>query len=365
LAKDTTSIGQVLIIGAGAIGAVTGSILHQANIDVCMVNRKSEHYEKLKTDGLLIEGEDERVKVPIVSSIKEVSKPYKHILIVVKNNTTEAIMKEIKHVLTDDSLVYSMQNGFGNTDIMKKFIPENQVIAGVVGWGATRIAPGLIRITSATGDFVIGFEQQKSTDDPRLIELQNWLSLWRPTIVTDNILGFRWSKLIVNSIIAPLGGLLDRSLGELMGDSRINKSMIDLKEECLFVADAHKINLEKVDNLNVRSFFYKPKAGDGLFKRIKNTIVSSLIKRIGAKRHGKIRSSLLWDLENGRKTEVDFLNGYVAKKGKELGYETPINSFLVKAIHEIEDGKREIGIHNLDDLEAAAELSREKIKEYE
>ncbi|NHK29795.1 MAG: ketopantoate reductase family protein [Asgard group archaeon] len=365
MTKDSTSIGQVLIIGAGAIGAVTGSILHQANIDVCMINRKSAHFEKLKADGLLIEGQDERVKIPIVSSIKEVSKPYKHILIVVKNNSTENVMKEIKHVLTEESLVYSMQNGFGNTDIMEKFVPRNQVIAGVVGWGATKVEPGLIRITSKTGDFVIGFEHQKSTDDQRLIEMQKWLNLWRPTIVTDNILGFRWSKLIVNTIIAPLGGLLNLSLGELMGDSRVNKSMTDLKEEGLFISDALQIKLEKVDNMNVRSFFYRPKAKDGFFKKMKNSIVSSMINRIGAKRHGKIRSSLLWDLKNGRKTEVDFLNGYIEKKGKELGYETPINSFLVKAIHEIEDGKREIGIHNLADLEAAAMLSREKIKEYE
>ncbi|NHJ39505.1 MAG: ketopantoate reductase family protein [Asgard group archaeon] len=362
--NDSSSNGDVLIIGAGAIGGLTGAILHQANIDVCLINRKSEHYEKVKSEGLLIEGQNERIKVPIKSSVKELDKKYKHVLIVVKNTSTEQVMKDIKNVLLKDSLVYSMQNGFGNTDVMAKYLPRNQIIAGVVGWGATKIEPGVIRITSRTGDFVIGFEQQKSTNDSRLFEIRKWLSLWKPTIVTDNILGFRWSKLIVNSIIAPLGGLLGLTLGELMGDSRINKTMTDLKEEGLYVADKLQIKLEKVDNMNVRSFFYRPKADDGFFKRAKNSLVSSIINRVGAKRHGKIRSSLLWDLENGRKTEVDYLNGYIERKGKELGFETSINSFLVKAIHEIESGKRDIGLHNLPELEAAAELSREKIKEY-
>lgn len=365
MVKRSSSDGDVLIVGAGAIGGVTGAVLHQANIDVCLVNRKSEHYETVKTDGLLIEGQNERIKVPIKASIKEVGKSYKHILIVVKNNSTEQVMKEIEPVISEESLVYSMQNGFGNTDIMSKYLPKNQIVAGVVGWGANKIKPGVIRITSRTGDFIIGFEHQKSSEDPRLIEMQKWLNLWKPTTVTDNILGYRWSKLIVNSIIAPLGGLLGLSLGELMGDSRINKSMTELKEEGLFISDAFQIKLEKVDKMNVRLFFYRPKASDGFFKRVKNNLVSSMINRIGSKRHGKIRSSLLWDLENGRKTEVDYLNGYIEKKGKELGYETPVNSFLVKAIHEIESGKRDIGLHNLPDLEAAAELSREKIKEYE
>jgi 2-dehydropantoate 2-reductase len=248
---------------------------------------------------------------------------------------------------------------------MKKYLPENQVVAGVIGWGANKIAPGVIRITSTSGDFIIGFENRNSTNDPKLLQMQKWLNYLKRTEVSDNILGFRWSKLIVNSIIAPLGGLLGWTLGELVTDPRTEEALKSLKDEGILVGEAQKLELEKVDNVDIKSFFYSPKPSDGFFKRLKNNLMSAIIKRVSVKRHGKIRSSLLWDLENGRKTEVDFLNGYIDKKAKELGLEVPINSFLVKAIHEIEEGKREIGEQNLSELQATANISREKIKEQE
>ncbi|NHJ46203.1 MAG: ketopantoate reductase family protein [Asgard group archaeon] len=364
MAKDML-LGQVLIVGAGAIGGVTGITLHQNDIDVSFVNRKSAHFDKVKKDGIIIEGQEKPVKIPIYSSLKDVGRKFEHILVVVKNLNTEEVMKNIKHVSTDKTLVYSMQNGFGNTDIMRKYLPENQVVAGVVGWGANKIAPGVIRITSTSGDFIIGFEHKKSSDDPKLLQMQKWLNFWKRTEVADNILGFRWSKLVVNSIIAPMGGLLGWTLGELVQDPRTAKIIMDLKDEGIFIGEAQKIELEKVDNIDIRSFFYRPKPKDGFFKKLKNKTLSAIIKRVSVKRHGKIRSSLLWDLENGRKTEVDFLNGYIARKAKELGLEVPVNSFLVKAIHEIEDGKREIGEQNLSELQAIADISREKVKEQE
>ncbi len=356
---------DVLIIGAGAIGGITAAILHKKGIDVTVVTRKGTQFDSIKKDGLKIEGFEEPFHFPIYSNFKELEGTFKHVLVVVKNPSTEEVTKQLKKVINKDSLVYSLQNGFGNTDIMAKHIPRNQIVAGVIGWGATYLGNGELRITSKTGDFVLGFEDGKNSNDPRLIEMREMLTLWRPTILTSNIIGYRWGKLIVNCVLAPIGGLLGLTLGYMMKHKEIGPILGDMKNEGVQVADAHKIQLEKVDGLNIRNFFYKPKASDGFLTRLSRNIISSVILNVGARRHGSIYPSLLTDLKRGKKTEIEFLNGYIEKKGKEVNLETPISSFLVKAITEIEKGKRKIGLENLPELMEIAKISREKIKEQE
>ncbi|MHA1433896.1 MAG: ketopantoate reductase family protein [Candidatus Heimdallarchaeota archaeon] len=339
---------KVLIIGAGAIGGVTGAIIHQAGVDVSILTRKGKNYDAIKKNGLIIEGIDTPFPVPIYNDIKQLTEPFDHILVAVKNIDTENAIKNLKKLLTNDTLIYSLQNGFGNTDVMRKHLPKEQIVAGVVGWGATYLGEGKFSVTSTSGDFILGFETGKNADDPRLLEIKEMLSIWKPTILTNNILGFRWSKLFVNSIIAPIGGLLRKTVGTMLKDPQIAPIMGFLRDECLLVAEAHNIQLEKVDGMNIRNFFYKPAPNDGFFRRLSGKLMSSIILNVSAKRHGNIYPSLLVDLDRGRKTEVDYLSGYVMKKGKEKNIPTPINAFLVKAI---------------DELAKAAESSQEKIKD--
>ncbi|MHA1211348.1 MAG: ketopantoate reductase family protein, partial [Candidatus Heimdallarchaeota archaeon] len=341
------------------------AMLYKKGIDVTVVTRKGTHFDSIKKDGLTIEGYDEPFYFPIYSSFKDLKGTFKHVLVIVKNPSTAEVTKKLKKVITKNSLVYSLQNGFGNTDIMAKHIPRNQIVAGVIGWGATYLGNGKLSIASESGDFVLGFEDGKNTNDPRLLVIKEILDIWKPTILTSNIIGYRWAKLIVNSILAPIGGLLGLTLGYMIKHKEIGPILGDMKNEAIQVADAHNIKLEKVDGLNIRNFFYKPKASDGPFKRLSGNIMSTIIANVGAKRHGKIYPSLLTDLNRGKKTEIAYLNGYIAQKGKEVNLETPISTFLVKAITEIEKGKRKIGLQNLPELKAIAKISREKINEQE
>jgi 2-dehydropantoate 2-reductase len=355
--------GKVLVIGAGAIGGVTGAVLHKAGVDVSILTRKGKNHDAIKKNGLKIEGISEPFDVKIFNDINQLEKKYDHILVAVKNIDTETAVKNLKKIIGKESLIYSLQNGFGNTDIMRKHLPKDQIVAGVVGWGATYLGEGQFRITSKSGDFILGFENGKNTNDPRLLEITKILNHWKKTIITDNILGYRWSKLLVNSVIAPMGGLLRLTVGEMLKHPKIGPIMGNLRDECLIIALAHNIALEKVDGMNVENFFYKPSKTDGFIRRLQGNLMSKIIITVSSRRHGKIYPSLLVDLERGRKTEIDYLNGYVKSKGKEKKIPTPINDFLVKAIHEIEKGKRSIGMANYPELAKSAALSQEKIKE--
>ncbi|HUU79372.1 MAG TPA: ketopantoate reductase family protein [candidate division Zixibacteria bacterium] len=361
--REKNNLREILVIGAGAIGGITAAMLFKENIDVQVITRKGSHYDAIKKNGLIIEVYEEPFKIPIECDFKKLKNKFKHILVVVKNIDTKDVAKQLKSLITPESLVYSLQNGFGNVSELAEYVPPNQIVAGVIGWGATYLGNGKLRMTSSSGDFVLGFSSGKDANDPRLLEIKSYLDKFKPTILTNNIQGFRWAKLIVNSVIAPLGGLFGITLGKMIGDPEIGFIMGCLKEEGLLVADTLKIRLEKVDGLDIRNFFYTPRPTDNLFTRLKRTTMSNIIRKVGEKRHGKIYPSLLTDLQRGRKTEIDYLNGYICRKAKEVGLEVPINSFLVKAINEIEKGKRKTGLENLSEIMQIAQYSKEKIKE--
>lgn len=354
---------RVLIIGAGAIGGITGAMLHEANIDVCLIDKNKAHVQAIQEHGLQIENFPQPIHVPIKADLTKVQQQYPHVIIAVKSPFTEQVIQALEGHLTPNALIYSFQNGLGNTDIMANYYPRNQIVAGVIGWGASNLGPGKLRVTSSTGNFVIGFENKESLSDHRLHEMREMLQVWRPTIITEDIMGYRWAKLIINSVIATYGGLLGMTVGDMLGHPQISELMGDLGYEGIQVADALGIALQRVDGLNIRNFFYKPSKNDGVITKTAKTLITKIMKKIGARRHGKIRSSLLTDLERGIKTEVDFLNGYIVQKAKEVKLKVPINTFLVKAIHEIEDGKRTIGLDNLPELKEVAEKSREIVQE--
>ena len=157
---------------------------------------------------------------------------------------------------------------------------------------------------------------------------------------------------LVNKLI-----LLERNPITLLEN---RKTDIELKIGAL---DALGIKLEAVDGLNLRQFYYKPKKEDLFLRRFVKSRIPIIMRKVGAKRHGKIKSTIHLDLERGIKTEVEFINGHIARKATELGLEAPINDFMVKAIQEIEAGKRTTSMDNLPEYEAAAQLSREKLSE--
>ncbi|MEA2070175.1 MAG: ketopantoate reductase C-terminal domain-containing protein, partial [Asgard group archaeon] len=266
---------------------------------------------------------------------------------------------------TDETLVYSFQNGLGNTEIMARYIPEEQIVAVVIGWGATNLGPGRFKVTSSSGNFVIGFEKSVTQkQQSKLHEMKKMLKCWKPTIITDKIKDYRWAKLIVNSIIAPLGALLGITVGEMFEHVKTRKIMTELKQEALLLVNKLDISLEKVDGIDIQNFFYRPQPQDGFFKRIRRPLMSRIINYIGARRHGNIRSSMLTDLKHDKKTEIDYLNGVLVGKASEINLELPLNAFILKAIKEIEAGKRVVGLHNLVELEKFAEISYDKTSQY-
>lgn len=323
---------KILIIGAGAIGGVTAGILSHSGYPVTLVCKYPDLVGKIRNSGLEITGYKGNFHqtLPAVSEVKELEGKFDYVLIATKATDMPEAAKQVLPFLNEDTLVVSMQNGICE-DELAAIVGKDRTIGCVVGWGATLHRPGNMEMTSS-GEFVIGTLDGKSNE--RLKELKDILNEVVPVKLSENIYGSLYSKLIINSCITTLGAVSGQLLGELLRQRKVRTIFIEIIREAILVADAMSLKVEAYGNLD----FYRFVENDGSIADMKR---HAIIYFIGLK-YRKLKSSSLQSLERGKRTEIDYFNGYISKKAKEFNVKTPVNSALTTMVKEIEQGKRQI-----------------------
>jgi 2-dehydropantoate 2-reductase len=331
----------VAIIGAGAIGGTTAAFLAQAGWDVELVCKHPETVALASTSGLHVFGVrgEHRVKVKSVREIGELARGKDVVLLATKATECLAAARALLPMIREDTSVVSLQNGICE-DALAGVLGRERVLGCVVGWGASMHGPAELEVTSE-GEFVIG--AMDGRPDSRLPVLKHMLDAVAPTRISDNIMGELYSKLIINSCINSLGVITGQRLGELLADAKVRHIFIGLMQEAMAVAQAMEIKVEPGGGgkLNYYSFL----ASTSILARIRRHL---MIRLIGFK-YRRIRSSSLQSLERGRKTEIDYLNGYICERGQERGVSTPLNQAVVTMVKEIENHARKITPENLKD----------------
>lgn len=274
-----------------------------------------------------------------VKDIKDLSGPKEVVLLATKATDCLEAARDLLPVLSPNSIVVSLQNGICE-DALAGVIGRDRMVGCVVGWGATMHGPAQIEVTSP-GEFVIGNIDHRP--DQRLPLVQEMLSAVVPTRISSNIMGELYSKLIINSCINSLGVITAMNLGKLLAESRIRKIFTALMREAMAVAAAMGIKVEPAGGGKLD--YYRFLDGSSFTSNLKRNL---LIRIIGFK-YRRIRSSSLQSLERGRRTEIDYLNGYICDRGREHGVPTPINDAVVSMIRQIEVGTRKISLDNLND----------------
>lgn len=163
-----------------------------------------------------------------------------------------------------------------------------------------------------------------------------------PVMVEDNWLGTRFAKLLVNSAFSGVSAVAGTTFGEAARDKRSRACIQAVVKECIDTARAAGITIAPMQGKDiVKLMDYR-----GALKMK----ISFLIIPMAIKKHAKLKASLLQDLEKGKKTEIDYINGTVCSFGRKYGVPTPVNDRVVSMIHEIEAGKRPPGIANIGEL---------------
>ena len=212
-----------------------------------------------------------------------------------------------------DGVVVCLQNGLGNLEGTAARVGWERVLGGRVIFGAEIPAPGHVRVTVHAEPTLIG--APRADDEPlRAAAHVIAAALDRagvPAAPTDTIVADLWGKVLYNAALNPLGALLGVAYGRLPEDPATKAIMDDVIAEAMAVAIADGVRLPWRDPDAYRAVFY-------------GRLVPSTAGH---------RSSMLQDLERGRPTEIDAINGWVAARAAALGLAAPVNATLTRLIH--------------------------------
>jgi 2-dehydropantoate 2-reductase len=332
---------RVAVVGAGAIGGIVAAFLARAGWDLEVVCKHRETAERAVSEGFHIFGVQREHRIPLrgVKEIQDLSGPKEVVFLATKANDAMEAARVLLPFLKENSVVVSLQNGICE-DALAEILGRNRVIGCVVGWGASMHGPGELEITSG-GEFVIGSLDRPS--EGSLPRIKQMLDEVAPTRISGNIMGELYAKLIVNACINSLGVIAGKKLGELLAMKRARQVFTTIMREAMAVAAAAGIKVERGGGGKLD--YYRFLEGDGVLSQMKRDF---LVRVIGFK-YRRIKSSSLQSLERGRKTEVDYLNGYICAQGRQHGVPTPINDAVVRMIKEIEGAQRKMTPENLKD----------------
>jgi 2-dehydropantoate 2-reductase len=331
---------RILVVGAGAVGGVTAAILAREKQDVCLVAKHPELAEKISTEGMEVSGHcgNFRMRVPAVAKAGALDGKFDFVFMATKADALINVTREILPYLHEHSRVVSMQNGICE-EALAAVAGSLRTIGCVVGWGATMLAPGKVEMTTG-GEFVIGnWDRDK---DEKLEEVAGILKLVMPTSTTNEILSHLYSKLIINSCITTLGAISGLNLGQMLMKRHIRNIFIEIVREAIMVADAMGITVKPYAGRLDYYRFLRP----GMMASARRHMT---IRVIGFK-YRKLKSSSLQSLERGRKTEIDYFNGYISSKGKACGVNTPLNRKLTRMVQEIENEMRSISVNSFQEI---------------
>lgn len=341
---------RIVVVGAGAIGGITAALMKEGGNDVTIVCKHQEIADIAGGRGLHVIGArgEHTVHLDAVADIAELNGEFDLALIATKAYDMPSCARALLPFLKEDSLVVSMQNGIC-TDALAAVVGAERTVGCVIGWGATMLAPGELEMTS-TGDFIIG---RMEGDQEALLPVKQAMDAVIETIISENIYAELFSKLIVNSCITSLGAICGLYLGEMLMKRQARRIFLSIIQEAMEVAHALRLS---VPPFGGKLDYEKLISGTSVLDDLRRHI---MILIVGLK-YRKLKSSSLQSLERGRPTEIDYFNGFIARKGEELGVSCPVNSRLTVMIKEIEGDKRSIKVENLFDPAFCADKKREQ-----
>ncbi|HEV7733028.1 MAG TPA: 2-dehydropantoate 2-reductase [Candidatus Binatia bacterium] len=301
----------VLVAGAGALGSVVGGLVARRGWPVTLLGRH-DHLDAVARDGLFVEGlyGDHHVRgLACATSADELQGTFGAILLTVKAWDTAAMSAAIAPRLAVDGTLISMQNGLGNLEAAAEVVGAARVLGARVIFGSEIAAPGRVRVTVHAAPTLIG--SPTGGDDAAVRWAAALADAGIPSEPTRTLLAELWAKVFYSAALNPLGALLGVPYGWLPDDPDARAIMDEVIGEAFAVAVASGVELPWTDADAYRALFF-------------GRLVPSTARH---------RSSMLQDLERGRPTEIDAINGWVVRRGAALGVPTPTNATLTRMIH--------------------------------
>jgi len=320
---------KIAIYGAGSLGTVIGAFLTKAGMDVDLINRNQSHVEGLKTKGAQIIGTIE-MQVPVKALLPdEMSEKYDLIFLLTKQQENTKVVEQIARYLNEDGVICTAQNGFPELSVAE-VIGEARTFGCTIAWGATMLGNGVSELTSSPDSLTFSIGSLNGKNDEKLQEIKKILEVVGLVDIERNFVGARWSKLAINSAFSGVSTVLGCTIGEAARNWESRICIQEIMKECFAAADAAGIKMEPVQGKDLRKLLDYNNSLKKLF--------SFLIIPLAIRKHARLKASMLQDLEKGKQTEVDAINGVVSRYGRAYHIDTPYNYKVIEIIHGIEEG---------------------------
>lgn len=301
---------KIAIARFGALGARLGIMLQAAGHDVTGIDGWPAHIAAINTKGLTVVHDDQDPKVyylPVMTP-QEVTGTFDLIILLTKTPQLDRMLTDIAPIITDQTQLLILSNGLGNIEVMAKHVAKSQIVAGVTLWTSSLVKPGEIH---TTGSGSIKLQALAGGDAQPIVEALNEAGL-NAELVPD-VMTAIWHKAGINAVLNPLLVLLDANIAEFGTAGNAMDMALNILDEMKQVGASQGI---KVDV-----------AG----------IIADLSRLLKPENAGNHYPSMYQDIQNGKRTEIDFLNGYFARLGQQEGIPTPFNALVTRLIHAKED----------------------------
>jgi 2-dehydropantoate 2-reductase len=299
---------RILIVGAGALGGYFGARLFDAGADICLYERDSLKVETIANQGFVIaeaDGSRRLVFPPIFSEIGEAG-PVDLIILLVKAYHTQDAAKNIAQLSSCAPDILSLQNGMGNLETLAGFFPRQRLFGGVTYQAAFEESPGKILHTGSGQTVIAPVDPNRFSVAKAYAAQLSKKGLVSEAVGATELEVLRWQKLLVNSAINPISAIHRLLNGALIEDAAIRTEMAALAQEGVAVAESQGFKFDF----------------DMVWARIVETCQKTAANR----------SSMLCDVEQGRKTEIDAINGGIVALGAKKGIATPAQKRIISLL---------------------------------
>jgi len=303
---------KIAIAGAGAMGASFGFLLAEAGHNVILIDGWDRQVEKIKSDGLTFEinGKATTKKMDIYypHEVKHRVNDIELVILFTKAMQLDSMLSDIQDALTANTKVLCLLNGMGHEEVVARYVPKENFLLGNTLWSAALLEPGSVKLYPG-GNVNLKNRDPKSKDDAiKVVDVLSEAGI--SANYADEVMASIYKKLCVNAFCNGLCTLFDVTIAEFGNTKSALEVVNQIISEIIAIAKFEGIALDHQEMMTSFETVCDPEKMGGHYPSMHQDLV-----------------------KNGRLTEVDYINGVIAKKGQQYGIPTPYNKLITEMIH--------------------------------
>ncbi|NYB75851.1 2-dehydropantoate 2-reductase [Sedimentibacter hydroxybenzoicus DSM 7310] len=300
---------KTLILGAGAMGCLYGGLLKERGNDVILVDVSKPQVDEINKNGLALETAEGKRNIKIKAKFaQEVTEQPDLIILFTKTIHSKSALSSLKAIIGPETMVLSLQNGLGNDEVIKEFVPTDRIIIGTTNFPSDLLKPGNVR-SLGKGTTKIMSCNGEVTEKLKQVEMMLSDAGFN-CIITEDVFVSIWEKVAFNAACNALTAASRLKLGDVGKTDEGKELARSIAREVVSVANARNIHAN----------------AENVIKLIELDFVE----------HAEHMPSMMQDVLGNRTTEIDFINGAVVREAEKLGISVPVTNVLYKLVSMIQ-----------------------------